>query len=374
MDIRKMKLSLSDKSVVKSDSVASYMLGEQKLGVLEANLTIMLGEDVWSPHYQAWRNLAYTYLTSGANSDLTTKYLNSLFAKRELLIPEPNECSLLVSEILKIRTTATQELFNGFEYKTLEQFANSYCSILINKQKTLKKQLYSMALYNDTLKSQLGLNTDTGLMCAVMLYRHCHAIDKQWDSFTLEELKQRLEDWTDLFLKEFDFVTQLVEEKSDVYTWYSGTVRSVLERTWRSALVLSNRIDYLSASDVYAVNVATAEELVRYVNQLPCVYDDPWDLITVWDALAGLLFTGNPADPLTCIKRFYPLCIHFSTIAKLIEVLNNFYWIIKDGNLSDILYIKKLGEHDAGIKTTISLEEYPNYLRLHGFPPLTESR
>ena len=329
----------------------------------------MLNEDPWSPHYQAWINLALAYLRSGSNHQLTKTYYEKLVNRFGLLRPTTTFYCNIVSEILKVRTRANQELFKDIMYKEVTTFCDTIIAPLLSQSKAIKKSLRSSEIYAGTLRDQLALGTPTGLMCGILLYRRAQLDDINWNGQD-KVLAERIDSWLQEFLKEFDFITDLLKDMPNVYGWYCPVVRKVLESAWSTALIRHNRPEFLTAKDSYALSIKESDELVALCVVLPCCDDETFTAIDTWKSLASLLY-GDPNDEVpVCTRAFYPLCIPDSAISNLLNVFRDFYWIVEDGKMTEMLYTKKLGEDDAGINTDIPLSSYLNVLYLRGYPKL----
>lgn len=313
--------------------------------------------------------MALAYLRSGSNHQLTKTYYEKLVRRFGLLRPTTTFYCNVVSEILKVRTRANQELFKDIMYKDVTTFCDTIIAPLLSQSKAIKKSLRSNEMCVSTLKDQLALGTSTGLMCGILLYRRAQVDGINWNGQD-KILSERIDAWLQEFLNEFDFITDLLKDMKDIYGWYCPVVRRVLESAWSTAMARGNRPKFLTAKDSYALSIKESEELVSLCVTLPCCDDEPFTQIEVWKALASLLYGNREDEVPVCVRAFYPLCIPDSGISNLLRTFSDFYWIVKDNKMTEMLYTKKLGEHDAGITTDIPLSSYLDVLYFRGYPKL----
>lgn len=374
MDLRRMALIDTPTANVSSAGMDAYKLGEDKLNMLCSLLPNLCEMEYWDPVFQAWKPFIDRYLSSGANPALTTKYYAVLLQKEDNLVAKPAAYSNIFAEILKMRNTSGTLIFDGYFYGDIFAFCENQCKFFVSTQQTLSKQLYSRELYVQTLDDLLKIGTWRALMCALILYRHCQIENFNWPATELLSLQDKLGEWLEKFLKAFDDASAFVGAGHRVYTWYQPTVQEVIRRTWSSALLLVNRPLVITRDDVYAVDSEVATQLVKYVNMSPAVYDDPFDEQTVWDSMSALFNAPNPSDPLLAESAYKALCVPRSYFKKMCNILYDFYWIVKDLQLTSQMYARKQVEWSSNPDSDKTPEEYLEDLYNHGFPSVQERR
>lgn len=367
MDLRRMSLIESPIRQISAARMDDYKLGPDKLELLESLMPAFVSAEYWDPAYQAWKPFLDTYLSSGVNPTLTQKYYPDLLNKELDIIPGDNKLSGLFREVLKLKNTSSTTIFNGIYYSDVISFCEDQCKFFVTSKKNIMKTLYTPEIYVSTLESLLALGTWKGLMCALYLYRHCQLEDISWPSQVVMPLQTKLGGWLESFLFSFDEATRFAGQ-AKVYDWYCPKVKDVLQRTWSTALLTSKRPDVLTATDVYAVSSDVATKLVSVVNSCPAVYDDPLKEQTVWNAMYPV-FYGNPEDAATfCLNSYLAPCVPKSYFKRMCDTLYSFYWTVKDGLLTEQLYLRKQVEYNSGENLSETPENYLEGLYNRGFP------
>ena len=370
MDLRRMALIDAPITKVSAVSMEAYKIGQDKLEMLEEFISKLLTMEYWDPIFHAWQPFIDTYLSSGVNPEMAGRYYRVFLGKEDLLEAKPAAYSNLFAEILKMKNTSGTVVFNGYFYSDLYAFCENQCKFFISTQKTIAKQLYSPEIYTSTLTSLLNLGTWRGVMCALILYRHCQIEQFSWPSSCVLSLQDKLGEWLETFLREFDRVASFVASNSQVYTWYQPRVLEVIRRMWSSSLQIQGRPLVITDKDVYAVSSDVATKLVKYVNISPAVYDDPFNEQTVWDSMSALFFAKDPQSPTLAEEAYKAPCVPKSYLKKMCDTLYDFYWVLKDGLLTEQLYVRKEVEFATARDNSQTPEEYLEELYNHGFPSM----
>lgn len=370
MDIRRMSLIDTPVEKVSAASMDEYKCGADRVEWLENVLAELSQKEFWDPVYQAWRPYVDTYLSSGVNPELTSQYAQHFLAKEDWLDARPGYGSEIYEEILKLKNTSTSTVLSSFYYSDIQDFCSGTCKFFIGQRKQLVGQLHNPGLYNSTLADLLARDTWKSLMCAIVLYRHCQIDGFGWSAPSMLKLTDRLGEWLEKFLDTFDVVSAFVGTGSKVYSWYCPKVKEVLQRTWKSSLLIRNRPLIISDKDVYALTASLATKLVGYVNRIPSVYDDPFDEQTVWNSVSALFYPADVEAEDFCETAYKALCIPRSYFQKMCDNLYDFYWTVKDGLLSEQLYTRKTVEYDNGTNLKETPADYLESLYRRGFPSI----
>lgn len=374
MDIRKMTLIESPIKEISSSTMADYKCGPDRLRILEQNAAVFLFGEYWDPRYQAWKSYLDTYLASGVNPEMAAKYMKPFLEKeqREQLSPAQNKFSQMYNDALSLKGNAAIPLFDGVFFREIEQFCDPYCKFFISSQKAVASQLYSPAMYVGTINDLLQRGNWKSLMCALVLYRHCQLDDFSWPTDVIMSLQSRLGEWLGIYLDAFQEVTEFIGESNWAYSWYCPEVLTVIQQVWATALLLKDRPEVIKRDTVYKLSPAVASKLVGYVNSCPAVYDDPYDKLTVWNAVFALFGAENKEDPALSEKAFYALCVPRSYLSRMCNSLYDFYWMVKDKLLTSQLYIRKQVAYANGDTPFETPEAYLEKLYDRGFPVISK--
>lgn len=345
-----------------------FQVSPDRLKDLEERVPELYALEYWNPVYQAWKPFLDTYFKCGVNAPLTVQWGSALMQKEDYILPPDSVLSPIFAEIQKLRNTTGTILFENYLYGDIEQLCANEITFFLQNRKTIAQQLHNAQLYTATIQQLLDEKTWRGFLCAIYLYRHCQAVDMKWPSAILQEMNQRLEQWVTTYLETFDFVFKFIDGNS-MYDWYDPAIRNVVQRVWTSALIIEGRPRLLSPSDIGNLSPVAKDAVISYVGSCPVVYDDPFHQKTVWASLCNLFFAGPEANEPNFVERvFYAMCIPDTYIGKLCDVLFDFYWLVKDGNLTGALYDRKITAFSKGEGTDMTPEMYLKTLYLRGYP------
>lgn len=370
MDIRRMALIDAPIQKVSGVPMSAYACGPDKVVILENLLEEFSTAEFWDPALQAWWSFLDVYLSSGVNPPFTTKYYGQLLAKKDYLSVAPAFKSELFGEILRWKNTSGSVIFEDYFYNDILAFCDTQCKFFISSRKVLGKQLYTPGVYTGTLSDLLARGTWRGLMCALVLYRHCQIEDFEWPANLIATMREKLGEWLEKFVQAFQNVQSFIGPDNVVYQWYHPVVLEVIQRTWSSALLLKNRPLVVTQSDVLSLPTNIASELVRYVNNSPAVYDNPYAEQTVWDAMSALFYPEDADAPDFCEKAYTAACVPKSYFNRMCDTLYEFYWSVKDGLFTGQLYARKEVAFSSGESDAESPAIYLEGLYDRGFPAI----
>lgn len=374
MDVRRMQLIVSPASEVTSIPKEHYQFRDEQYSYLNALLSECVSLEYWDPKFQAWWPLIRTYLSSGTDPALTVEYYKTFLEKDGNLSPESTKYSAMYDNIVKLKRTSGLVLFEGITYTTIQMFCQQQCKFFLDNEKILSQKLYTEDILVSTINDLLHLNTWRGLMCAIQLYRHPQLDNFTYPSGIILVLQDRLGEWLEIYLKEFDEATAFVGADTKAYKWYCSKVRDVLVRTWSTALLLKDRPHMVTYDDTYSLPVSVSEELVASVNVSPAVYDNPLTEQTVWDTLSSLFFS-EPEEieqAWFAYQTYLAPTIPKSFLKNMCSNLHDFYWTVRDGFLTDQLYASFQVKYAMDPEHTKPPEDYLEYLYDRGFPRIHE--
>lgn len=370
MDLHKMALFEGTAKDVGAISKAEYQVSPERLHRLEGLLPALVKLEYWNPVYQAWRPFLDVYFKCGCNPSLTVKYGSLLMSKEDYLNPPRSRYSDVFEEISKLRTTTGTVLFEGMWFNDIRDLCETQILFFMQNRKRIVSQLHNSDMFVSTMRELLSKNTWRSLLCAVYLYRHSQLEYFEVPNDIVNTLSDRLSEWVKSFIVTFDEVTEFVSDNGGIYGWYCESIRNVIIRVWESALQLNKRVSLLTPSDVNSLSPYLKQDLIAYVNSCPVVYDNPFKDSTIWDCLCNIYYSANPNPDTFIEETFYALCIPKSYIKRFCDGLNDFYWIVKDGHLTQALYDRKITEFSTGENRDITPEMYLSDLYMRGFPEL----
>lgn len=370
MDIRQLNLLGEEYKTITGDSKSDYMLSEEKHQVFIEHLLHLKDLEFWDPEYQAWKPLLTQYLMSGCDPTLTLQYGSMLSEKQDFLEVTPSKFHNIFVEAVGTLNRAQRLYFEEYSYKDLEDFANNICTFYLNGYKRIRKQVYNADINISTIKALYNQNTYKGMMCALYLYRHCQIEEMTWPQEVTDILGKKISEWLDKFFKSFDELIVFTEEQRTAYDWYCPTVKDVLTRVWQTALSVGEGRIYVRPNDVYQVSAELSTRLMSYISKLPAAYDIPIDTTVAFDGMSNLFFNDASESPDFLNTAYFALCIPKTYFGRMCDVLSDFYWIIKDGKLTQALYDIKVAKYKGVDSNEQDPASYLTDLYYRGFPDL----
>lgn len=368
-----MSLVESPTKNVTAGVMQDYVLGDERRKMLEGILPDMVSGMPWDPKFCAWRPFLSTYLSSGCNPELTRKYYFQIETAPRCLSVPGNSKSEFFDSVCRLLSGSDGKIFVNTDYAEVVNFCETVCKFFITQSKNFTSNLHSTKMHRSTLAGLLEMQSWESLMCALTLYRHPQVeSDDLWTPQLIMKLQARLGDWLQSFLESFDRVTKFVAENNGKYSWYCDTVRSILQRTWSTALLMENRPDPLGSKEVWNIPIDVSDTLVDTVVKSPAWYDEPYDRQATFDALTNVFFPDDSKDPNYLCKAFFGICAPKGKIKRVADTLYGFYWVVKDQKLTYMLYNRRAVEYRQGIGLSEPPDTYLDSLYIRGFPELKE--
>lgn len=368
-DVRRLNLEEATKREVSLVSIDKYKLGPDGLQTLENNLPLLMKQDYWSPEYQAWEPLIKTYLTSGVNSELAQEWLPRMSAKVRQLGPKRGTFSDIFGAVQYMNRVPSVEAFAGFSWQQVLEFVNTIPKYIDN-QKIILDYLFSKANYSELISAVVAeagkCPYGDNFVEAIYLYRHCMLFENPTPSTIIEILRQQLAVWIDRFELVFESAASILPDRSGIYGWYTREVKSLIVKTWSTALDISQTRSIITRDDVMSMPIWLSEQMTNYLRWLPCVVTVPVDGQFAFDAIEyAFRPEANLADP----NMIYAFCIPKDYVKSLFSTLSEFYWVVMEGKFVPYLISRVEAAYAMGKQgLDMTPDEYRLDLLRRGFP------
>lgn len=347
----------------------AYALSPEKREIVKSYLPKLLEMEYWDPVFQAWGMFLKMYLRCGCDFELTEEFAARIFDKSDNLAPPHSQYHWFFASVKKFYGSACWDSFGSdVTYKDIVDACAAPVLYYLQYKNNIIKELRKPDLSINTMKAFLEKGTWSCVARAFYLFRH-RQMDSVWPEEIIRELNNYQEEWVERYTEAFNFVKDLVSEKAKYYNWYCDVYRDVICRSWITALHIGEGREVVRPKDLEGLTNIVSESLIENVNNSPVTIDIRFTGIRVWDSLCNLYFSDNPRSPLFLENAFQVLCVPYSYIRSMCKTLEDFYEVVRTGDLTNRMYQSKVVQHSENSETE-DPETYLENLYWRGFPEI----
>ena len=336
--IRQLHLDITDKFETSAVPISEFIIPERKQAELRNILEEIIKLDYWDARYQAWEPFLLSYLTSGADPDLASKWIEPVMTKVVEFTPKASRYHDILGEYVKLCRKRCTEAFHGYQWEQLTNFA-SRCKVYSDCRKDFKKLMNSMDVYTTIMQNMLAKEDDALYSCnlpyAILMFRKSQIIRARVPDEIMAEAKAQLISYVQVLSDEFDRVTQFLDAKTEIYAWYTPVVKDSILSVWSASFDVQNTSSYINVADAYSMPVWLSEQLSSYVASLPSCCVLPTDEVYVLDALETVI--ADDVD-FSSPNVVYAFTVSEAAFAKFCKRIFDFFCQVKNQTLAVQVY------------------------------------
>ena len=369
-DVRTLNLDTGNIESFSAIDRSEYFIDSDKRNELISHLSAMVREGLWTPHFQAWRPFVKTYLRSGIDPDINSKWASAISDREKPMQPTPNHYSDMISELREMYYRSNRnEVFPNASWNDICLLYNQLDTLVTN-EKMVKNYIYSPVVLNEALITLLdkedGERYSKNLAYAIHLYTHCFIGPGVVSKVVTDSIEEQLDYWLEDYSAEFKRVAEFAGNTSSVYRWYTDEVLDIMCNAWRKSLRVRFGETVLEAGSLLHFPLWLSENIHKEINWIPGIQSSDMNDVYIFDSIYAAINIDKVKDDFSFI---YALCVSESGFKRCMKHFDNVCCDLRTGKfITNMKNIQILGHSYGDPPHPLTPEGYVKNLKVRGFP------